>query len=154
MYLLCAWVLFRNSSKLYFCCNVQIYMWIYNLIIRVIHTSTLFTFLACLSLSSWELCRIMEISQYRITPLALNSSGAREHRSPQTSMRHSSPGSVMSSCPLLVLKPRRKKAINEHLGPLWASLVRGCVLLFPFLLLLLKEINLFYFYGLGCTFNF
>lgn len=57
-------------------------MRIYNLIIRVIHTSSLFTFLACTSLSSWELCRIMEISQYRITHLALNSSGAREQRSP------------------------------------------------------------------------
>lgn len=110
MYLLCAWVLFRNSSKLlYFCCNVQIYMWICNLIIRVIHTSSLFTFLARTSFSSWELCRIMEISTESPilprTPVVQESTGSP----PADNMRRSSPGSVMSSCPFLVLKSRKKK---------------------------------------------
>lgn len=42
----------------------------------------MFTFLACTCLSSLKLCRIMEVSQYRIIYLALNSSGARDHRPP------------------------------------------------------------------------
>lgn len=108
IYLLCSSVLFRNSSKLlYFCCNVQIYMWIYNLIIRLIHTSRVFTFLAGSCLDSLELCRIKEVSQYRTIHRALISGGTRDHRSPEDQDGAFITRTVMSSYPLLVLKPRK-----------------------------------------------